>query len=192
MSDTFSSTNIVDFYYLEAMMGRAKRLPEAPLPSQAKWKSDLERLYGPFVKGFAASVRDYLFLACMGEARYAWSYAPEHFPELGQSGSRESAYQRAIDYGPNGNKDGLTMLFTKQLWRDPGYGGTKWGPVASAIRLYGQVPDTVFLDLVASIEHNNGNVFNKHDAERVIPFHCDTDFYYQIQKFLDYKTPKTS
>ena len=189
MPDTFSSTNMVDFYFLEAMMDRAKRLPEAPLPSLERWRSDLERQYGPFVKGFAAAVRDYLFLSCMGEARHGYAYAWKHFPELGNgSRSRSEAYQDALAFSPERNLDKLAAFFNELSWHEEGYGSTNWGAIASAIRLYGQVPAEVFLDLVIAIEHNNGNVFNKVDAVRAIPFKCDMDFYYKIQEFLGYKT----
>lgn len=187
MADEFNSRNILDFYYLEAMVNRAKRLPEAPLPSQEKWKSDLERQYEPFVKGFAASVRDYLFLACMGEARHGYAYGGTHFPELGNDMSRIEAYRRSIRYSPEKNISKLIALFGEYDWYECGYGGPPWGAIATALKLYGQVPDVVFIDLVVSIEHNGGNVFNKTEVSRVIAFKCDLWVYDILKGFLDHK-----
>ena len=188
MPDTFSSTNILDFYFLEAMMDRVKRLPEVPLPSQEKWKSDLKRHYDPFVKGFAASIRDYLFVACMGEARHGYRYGEVHFPEMDDAINRSEAYRRAIYFSLEKNVGKLSALFNEYGWHEEGYGGTKWGAVATALELYGQVPDAVFIDVVASIEHNNGNVFSKYNVCPIIPFKCNMDLYYnELGDFLNYK-----
>lgn len=169
----YNSRNILDFYYLEAMMDRAKRLPVVPLPSQEKWREDLNRQYEPFVWGFAASVRDYLFLICLGEARHAHEYAGGYFSQVEIGESRESAYRQAVQFSPQKNIHRLITLFNEYKWYEQGYGSTPWGNIATAIKLHGQVPDAVFIDLVVAIEHNNGNVFDKTEVSKVIAFECD-------------------
>lgn len=184
-ADAFSNRNILDFYYLEAMMNRASRLPEAPLPSQERWRNDLGRAYQAFVKGFARAIRDYLVATCIGEARHGENEGVGYFTALPRGGGRSGAYQVARGFSPRCIDD-LIKLF--QLpWKSDGYGGPAWVRVARAAKLYGTVPDGIFIDLVVSVEHNGGNVFNKREIRFLLPFEISHHAQEHLRSFLNHK-----
>lgn len=118
--------------------------------------------------------KKYIFLACLGEARYRSKYditGKEYaWIPKGCSGmsSRNSAWTKGYKiYLANENKDKLLEksmvlyeLFDRSEWGDCSYGGRKWRNIINHLIEYlsGNIDKLTFVDTAVSLVHN-GSLF---------------------------------
>jgi hypothetical protein len=179
-------SSFVDFYLLEALLV-AKDGDNAPLlHSHAKLAADIAYEYQRVSSNMASMLNDYLWLAALGETRWAHRSATFYTESLPQIGSRKSAYSSFRKYPPvEHNIQVLEKIFFDR-WYTGAYGGKPWGNIARCARLYTSVPSNVFVDTVASIRHNGGLAFNKCEAGDFIDMQFDIDGI-SLSKLLEIK-----
>lgn len=128
--------------------------------SRGRLKKDLIETKSAHEKMFAAAIFDYLCLALCGEARWARMKCARHIATLTNAGSRESTQQQSMRYDPSIFLPKIATLFD-QRWHSGSYGGKSWMKIAEAAMMYGNVPDTVFIDHCVDLKHNGGLAFDK-------------------------------
>jgi len=145
----------IDFYAIQAVdllnMGKKK-------PAFTKLKKD-------YTKQLGLAMRDYLVLACAGEARHAKSSCTRYITEFPMKVSRDSVWSKSVAYSPIPLMKLCSKLFNEYRWAG-GYGGKKWGQCADAFLGYYDKDnvlskDAIFVDYCFDLQHNNGTVFNK-------------------------------
>jgi hypothetical protein len=118
------------------------------------------------------TLRDYLTLACLGEARHGWErcsvayLAGEPFGRC--SPNREHVYNRAVKYDPIALLKMARELFRYDGWTD-GYGGRSWERIAVFTLEMWQVDPfeapasriSLYVERAINLAHNLGPVFNK-------------------------------
>jgi len=174
--------NVVDFYLLTNMCVNLSAIGAEALKAQVD--SQLSELSN----AFALMLRDYLYLASMGEARHGMNgknlgLRIREFTKIGQG--REAACCLGLKYHPDDALPTLVNLFRQGEWKG-GYGGKSWGDIAAGALMYNTVPNALFIDHAVDLQHNNGTAFNKASAFKhmrigkpVLP-----DWF---QSFLNYK-----
>lgn len=173
---------ITDFYYLEVL--RSVNMPFSK--ASDKWRTDLDGWYNSLIPDLALTLRDYMFLACLGEARHAHHFCYNYYTDMQDGGSREDAMEAGPQYNPKLTLPALSRTFREKGWNS-GMGGKRWAVIAEAAMKYGDWKDAVFIDHVAGLEHNGGLMFNKHQAAHKLGFHMG---YPGIMYWLDFKFQK--
>lgn len=142
---------IVDFYYLELLSHLASTGHAHNWKAAEKLVTSLEFQKDQLSKKLARCLRDYLYEICIQEAGYA-SYHCE----------------QALDKPPNRTvhepKSALLALigqFEDEGWADDGYGGESWAKIARCALEYDKLDFITFVDHVADVEHNGGELFDK-------------------------------
>lgn len=188
---TASVDNFHDFYFMNAIMtqmGMAKsQNPELQFKrSFEKLESDVQEYYAEFCELYAENIMNYLWAACMGEARHASDMCYEGIILKGLDGTdRSYVYNQAHKYAINReNMDTMIAIYT-QSWRD-GYGGESWLSIVEAMDMFltGQFDAVSFIDHCIDLQHNGGSAFNKY-AKSSTGF--SSDGVNDIDDFLDYK-----
>ena len=179
---------IQDFYLMEALWHARIHLPMKPATD--RWLADAIDWKNQLTTDLALAMRDYLFLACCGEARYSRRGPKQIIPEIndmaGHVNDRDRVYRGVIHYSVEKNIDQLFELFTQSGWSG-NMGGTAWATIAQAVTQYGKWPDAMFIDYVVDLEHNNGTVFNK-PTSHVQDFSINRRFFESLKHWLDFKT----
>lgn len=181
-----------DFYYLMAieadLMTAKSANPENEFRhSFVKLETDVQAYKAKFVELFAENIVNYIWAACLGEARHASDKCNgkgEVLQELDGLG-RDTVYSKAHLYPVNEENLNTAIRIYSQDW-DSNYGGEAWLQIAEAVQMYynGTLDAVSFIDHVADLQHNGGSVFSK-CAEAYTGF--DTENSDEIKDFLDYK-----
>lgn len=108
---------------------------------------------------------DYLALACLGEARHAYSCSNGIISEYDYStdNSRHDVVCRLVGkVAPSDFLPKLITLFNEADWNSS-FGGTKWGAIAQvALEFYNKQRNAItLLDNCVDLVHNGGLCFNK-------------------------------
>lgn len=140
----------------------------ALLLAQSDWgrkdeaMSEAERI----ASGMALCMRDYLFMACMGEARHAHDKAGLSFDEIdGNIDSRSGIFKKSRRYDPVKNLPLIKAVFLADGW-GTSFGGAKWAELCDVALEYGTMSDILYVDKVVNKQHNSGTVFNKLEASQ--------------------------
>jgi hypothetical protein len=153
-----------------------------------RFRQDLEPVRKKHLDGIYAALRDYLTLACFGEARHAPSASNRHISGININTSSRSAFSlKATDFDPLDLTTKMVDLFQNSRW-NRSYGGSSWGRIAEAAMHFWlkDWPATVLIDHSFDLAHNNGICFNKGFI-----FYFDSGDY-MIKRFLTKKTQNTS
>lgn len=178
------------FYILEEIEVRLmladRERPEGPRRldlNRIKHKAFVERFRSfrrAYGKRLARNFFDFCVMCSYGEARYRDGsyYALGH----GKASNRSTAYARAIKYDPRHLIPMLERTFCYVQWGgsdNTGYGGPRWGNIASAARYLYQFPDdpAIIIDHCVDLVHNGGLAFNK---GYIIGLPKDEDEYMQM------------
>jgi len=173
-----------DFYFLETL--KSMGLDEFNKP-QAKLIEDLDEWHTTLTDNLALAIRDYLYLACFGEARHASTRCALHWPQNHNGLSRLSSYQIAITHNLVHALPKLIQIFDQSDWGG-GYGGKIWRQIAEAAAQYGIWPNTLFIDHAIDLEHHNGFVFSKYDAASFINWNFHSEIHNNIKTWLTIKS----
>lgn len=181
---------IQDFYLLDALWSQRSQLPNKKAAD--KWLEDADAWRTKLNSELALALRDYLFLASCGEARYSVSkkHMKQSIPDIGDlagmSKSRCSVYSGIVKYCPTENLAQLKTLFEEDGWGG-GMGGSRWAAIVKAIEKYGDWPDPMFIDHTVDLQHNNGTVFNK-PTDDVHDFSLRSSYFMSLLSlWLNYK-----
>jgi hypothetical protein len=113
------------------------------------------------VKPLARAFRDYIALACAGEARHARDRCSHYWPNWYKPGDdRSYAIDGAHRYNPDDLLVAAVDLFGRH-WHHTNYGGKSWKGIAEVGLLYGTIPDLAFLDISVDLSHNSGLFLDK-------------------------------
>jgi len=157
-------TAIPDFYVLWL----AKQQPRGTAKTE-KVGEKLDQMFNHLVPNLAQAMRDYLFMACLGEARHArnTSSQVEYYIPGCEGGEREEAIDEASrEYAPNPDSwSQLHDLFNMAGWASS-LGGRKWGEIALVGSKYSQTVEWV--DTAINAVHNGTFVLNKAEALRKV------------------------
>ena len=181
---------IQDFYLMEAMLSQSSLLPNKKATD--KWVQDASEWNTSLSEDLALALRDYLFLAACGEARYSRrkTSTAEIIPDIdkmsGLSLSRTRVYEEIVEYDPDKNIDQIIELFDSGGWKG-GMGGPRWAAIAKAIKQYREWPAAMFIDHVIDLQHNNGTVFNK-PTENIHDFSFHSPLLTYLKMWLDFKS----
>ena len=173
----------VDFYFLEAVRSTPLNMMRKP---EEKLKYDVEQYFRDFTKNFALAIRDYLYLSSFGEARHASNKSTNYWPGNKSSLSRLQSYHLAIKYQPEQALPILYEIFKNQSWGGS-YGGAKWANIVNVARTYGQLPNTVFIDQAANLQHWNGFVFSKFEVNNILDWNLSPDTFSKLNGWLKQK-----
>jgi len=160
----FSPFSFTEFYLLEAAELKVNGLPETERWRHSiRYYTDMLNSVKPqFDELFGRALRDYLWLASIGEARHAHRKSDYSIPEILRQG-RSDAYLDGTKFSPDieDNRKRLRSVFADYDWNSGGYGGDRWGTIVKAIDLYYTTPVGIFIDHCADLKHNGGLAFNK-------------------------------
>ncbi len=152
-----------EFYTVEALMlVMQDKRPHVSIQNQVK--AYRRKLHNAMRYLF----RDYIIVACFGEARHAlgqcYSYIPDLVVDRVPVKARTVAGNMAKDYTVESLQNGLKLLFDAK-WKGTSFGGPRWGQAIKALDLWDN--SVVFLDHVFDLRHNGSSLFNKNDYEIV-------------------------
>ena len=190
--DSLNFSLVYDHYFLESLKASFAVMSEDDRFSPAKSRliERVEEAHSNLIEAMARKFRDYLYVACCGEARHANSMADEAIPEIGGGIGRTTACENALDFEPTQRNWGtLIELFEDTHWHCGGYGGQKWAEIAKFGASYGTkgISDGFFVDHAIDLEHNGGNVFDKCQAMNVVKLGYDFSELRDFRDFLDWK-----
>lgn len=155
---------VYDFYYLEALVAKMEQDPDSLNHTKSRLIERTNTVLDDLAGVLARAFRDYLFLTCAGEARYANFKANMRIPEIPDLRDRGLVYDIVLGYAPSKHNWGiLSDLFNNHEW-DRSFGGEAWGKIVDFASKYGDASDIFYVDHVVDLEHNNGCVFNKYEA----------------------------
>lgn len=123
-------------------------------------KERLIKHHKVYCKFLARSLFDYLSFASFGESRWANEKCVKMHPDIEPGGSRQNAYDLAVEYNPKNFLKTLSNLFNKNDWEE-GYGGTPWGTITDHAMNYFTMSPKQFVDYVVDLSHNGGVAFDK-------------------------------
>lgn len=146
---------------------------------------EVKRLFNTLAKNMAVAVRDYLFLACLGEARHAWNMGTLALEPLQKGGERHTVYKNGHLYDPDAHFPLLAQVFYGWV-SGGGFGGKKWANIAEAGAMFNSLSPFAFLDHCADLEHNGGYVYNKSGVTPITGFALNVD-QHSLKAFLEWK-----
>lgn len=166
---------IASLYILEECKIGALRVPasiSSEIPDHllmrashaVQWRNQVLRYAEHYANTLARQMFDYLTMASFGEARYKQgSYYTFDVP--GMKESRSHAYQTALRFDPRDLLPKLAHAFNHYSWSAGGYGGKKWGKIATSAALYFK-PEfrtcpIAFVDHCFDLAHNGNLAFDK-------------------------------
>lgn len=170
---------VIEFYSLIAL----ELVPRpVALPSQLRLQAEFVRVVPAFEEKLAVAIRDYLTLACFGEARHG-EHAANQFllygPKRGEG--RTGARELARKFEPQSLLTACLGLFSRDGWNSA-YGGAKWAHIAECALQWWELPPREFIDCVVNLTHNGGVAFNKNDYGIFHIYDTST-----LLEFLNYK-----
>lgn len=179
-----------DFYVLEAIKAgiAMNQTPELAFSHRVeKLVSDIAEYEERFIANIASRTFMYIWAAAVGEARHSReSLAETHYIEELRESDRANVFSNITNFPPTpGNVQAICDVFN-QNWGGS-YGGAAWLNIAKAAKMFFEVPASVFLDHVIDLQHNNGTVFSKDEAQYLqFKLKYDPGSQY-FNRFLDYK-----
>ena len=134
-----------------------------------KLKDNLLQKKEEFCDVFAKSIRDYLLVVSIGEARHALNkcYVGDTYLDFADDITdriyykRDCVYMQCVDYDYKSILPILLKIFGDNTWRGDGFGGKAWYKIVKAIYMYDTLSAPVFIDHVVDLSHNSANVFTK-------------------------------
>ena len=171
---------IYDFYFCEAILVHP---PKFGNKAQEKLRDDTQAYHDRIVENLAPALYDYLYMACMGEARHAYNKTALYIPNIARGTSRYDAYKKATEFDRAKTFPKLRELFA-QTWNGGGFGGGSWAIICEGAMEYGVLPDKAFIDHVIDLEHNGGHCFDKTTVGKVINLDIKSMY---MKRFLDWK-----
>lgn len=183
-------THIQDFYVLERMNFIAKqRYDETYSKKDEKLYEDIHEKFIKLTDALAEAFYYYVFFISMGEARHSSrSFTRDRFLEglTDKFVDRSVVIKSAIQYDPAECADALISVFD-QNWTSNGYGGPNWLTIAKALKIYGKVPNAVFVDHVVDLCHNNGTAFSKNTTAVMKFDYIFHNPHLNLREFLNWK-----
>jgi hypothetical protein len=140
----------------------------APPSKREDWREEAEISE----RAIFRTLRDYLTLACLGEARHGWEHCSVAYLAGGPFGkcspTREYVYIGAVKYDPIALLKMARELFGYDGWAN-GYGGRSWERIAEFTLEMWQVDPfeaparriSLYVERAINLAHNLGPVFNK-------------------------------
>jgi len=140
----------------------------APPSKREDWREEAELSE----RAIFRTLRDYLTLACLGEARHGWEYCSVAYLVGGPFGrcstTRDYVYIKVAKYDPIALLKKTRELFGYDGWVD-GYGGRSWERIAEFSLEMWQVDPyeapakriSLYVERAINLVHNLGPVFNK-------------------------------
>jgi hypothetical protein len=137
------------------------------MPSHIAWLSRYKAAQAELEENLALLMRDYLALACLGEARYGkilnlntgrnqyifdWSKIRAR---------RENNYYLALKHNPTEILTTLEEFFNKPKCFIGLTGGSVWSKACNYGLKYGTILDSIYIDNLVDLEHHNGTIFSK-------------------------------
>lgn len=174
---------IVEFYILESINFEISKLlaanPEVGRAAMEKLLEDVAEYRDWLIHPLATALRDYMFLACTGEARHCRALL-----NGAEYKTRPAVYQAtALKFRPSeASFKELSAVFKDNEWSGS-YGGKAWGKISDHGAQYGKIADAAFIDIAASLAHNNGTMFNKLETQSIL--HFDLSRHESLGSFLD-------
>ena len=171
---------IYDFYFCEAILVHPPKFGDK---AQEKLRDDTQTFQDRIVENLAPALYDYMFLACMGEARHAYNKTALYIPNIERGGGRSTAYKTALNFDRAKTLPVLHTLYA-QGWNGGSYGGDSWANICEGAMEYGVLPNKAFIDHVIDLEHNAGNCFDKTSVSGKIDLAVKSGY---MKRFLDWK-----
>ena len=140
----------------------------APPSKREDWREEAELSE----RAIFRTLRDYLTLACLGEARHGWEHCLVAYLVGGPFGrcspTRDYVYIKVAKYDPIALLKKTRELFGYDGWAD-GYGGRSWERIAEFSLEMWQVDPyeapakriSLYVERAINLVHNLGPVFNK-------------------------------
>lgn len=123
-----------------------------------------------FLQDFARSIRDYLAMASIGEARYSGNVTLVK-GRKSRTIDRETIYAESIQYDPTdiltycefvfSHWNGMSEYIKPNVISKNSMGGPKWGLIAKRGAYYGRISNTMYIDHILDLSHNRALVWNK-------------------------------
>lgn len=189
--ETANVLHFHDFYYLLAieadLMRQCSIHPEYQFRHAfVKLENDVHEYKAKFAELYAENIVNYLWAACLGEARHASDMCNGGIilTEL-DNRNRYSVYNEAHNYPVNRENLDILLEIYSQEWRS-GFGGEAWLRIIKAVNMYftGELDAVSFIDHVVDLQHNGGSAFNKAACDAT---GFDTSYAGYINEFLNYK-----
>lgn len=171
---------IAEFYTVSALQAQWWSKWGHRHPSETVALRHHEALYDILLSGYterleshiARSLRDYLALICLGEARHARGQEQPVRLAISTSpkksdlklvplpGNRQEVYRKSLFLEPDLMLQVSRYVFETCHWHGS-FGGKAWAHIAKWGGRFGSMPHSVFIDHVLDLEHNTGSIFNK-------------------------------
>lgn len=150
---------IREFYALEALSVMAKPIPFNH--GHDKWVKEFEEFKTKFDAQFAVMFYDYAVALCLGEARHAPKECNYEIRYLTPALNERNSLWNCPHLEPTNALITCSKLFSYNKDWCCAYGGYAWQAIADGALLYKKVPDSVFIDHMVDLSHNNGIFYNK-------------------------------
>lgn len=144
------------------------------LQERDQLRKDVDAAMYEVSTSLAKALHDYIFLACSGEARHAYSNCTYRIiPQIPNTQHRDEVYAKTNKFDPRDGLKQLAILFS--VGWGGSYGGPKWANIAKAGLLYydESMPKAVFIDHCADLKHNGGMAYNKTSSQSYTHFMLD-------------------
>lgn len=158
-------TLLVTFYTIQEIhCNLMKEKDTIWLKSHEKFRKDFYMFKSKFEDKAALLIRDYLIYACASELIHSVEYCDttiDYFFNVPIFAANDYTIENEVenidiqDFIEKGQE-----VFYDGCW-DPIFGGSLWGKALGYFNLYGKIPNEVFIDLCADLQHNSGNLFDK-------------------------------
>jgi len=167
-NSNFSVNTILnDMYVLETI--RQEQLND-------ELRKEVEACYDMALNHYAQIFATYLLAAVAGELRHGWHHLSAVDREsLGKWGvfhtsdrtqAQVTTVKRLLEFGGNDILAEFCEIAerTFEKFHATGFGGRPWAVIAQTVRMYlaGDINQTLFVDRVFDLRHNNGLAFDKH------------------------------
>lgn len=137
--------------------------------SVEKLRVDMREYYNYICDILAQMIYEYTYLACFGELRYMQSKIDQENVQILSKRFKNNTRDRityvkycfnAYNYSKSSIERVSEFLFKNFNW-DDSFGGMAWYYIIKLIKLYGVMPNEIFIDHCVDIEHNTGSYLNK-------------------------------
>jgi len=157
------TAEVYGFYVMQEWQAHLLDYPWS-LPSQIRWKEDLDRIQQEQAQNFALALRDYMAVASFGEARYGVNLSdPEKTirTSVKKYSSRTSCYHEAPKHSVIPLLQDLCRFFGGPKNFNGSTGGAPWKVACEYALTYQTVSDIQFVDTVIDLRHHSDHLFNK-------------------------------
>ena len=177
-----NKSNMVDF---DSFLGSNQILPEIAKFYMLQCLNGEDELRKEFTRELAQKILNYLVVSCAGEMRYCRQDTIGDVTDLNEDaqalvmtvlndssyGSREYlwvvGYNLTQEFGYPRITQALFEIFNVLSWSSRSVGGAKWANIAKVANQFatGEFSDTIFVDGVMSLVHNNSWAFDINDDD---------------------------